>query len=221
MLAQRRCRCAFEPINGNRMNTAVKARTASKSVVKERQDLRAWIDQLRAAGELTDVKGAERECEIGGIVDIYQSRIGNKAVLFDDVPGYPRGHRILANILTSVRRVNITLGLRPDTSATDLVLYWRRYMKEAHAIAPVTVQTGPLLQNVRTGADIDIFKIPVPRWHEHDGGYYRDRRHGRHARSRYRLDQLRRLSRASAVAQCRDGHVLKGQARRSDPPPLS
>src|SRR5215472_11176036 len=172
MLAQRRCRCAFEPINGNRMDTAVKARTASKSVVKERQDLRAWIDQLRAAGELTDVKGAERECEIGGIVDIYQSRIGNKAVLFDDVPGYPRGHRILANILTSVRRVNITLGLRPDTSATDLVLYWRRYMKEAHAIAPVTVQTGPLLQNVRTGADIDIFKIPVPRWHEHDGGYY-------------------------------------------------
>jgi UbiD family decarboxylase len=154
------------------MDTAVKARTASKSVVKERQDLRAWIDQLRAAGELTDVKGAEREREIGGIVDIYQSRIGNKAVLFDDVPGYPRGHRILANILTSVRRINITLGLRPDTSATDLVLYWRRYMKEAHAIAPVTVQTGPLLQNVRTGADIDIFKIPVPRWHEHDGGYY-------------------------------------------------
>ena len=25
---------------------------------------------------------------------------------------------------------------------------------------------------MRTGSDIDIFKIPVPRWHEHDGGYY-------------------------------------------------
>src|SRR5262249_15601977 len=50
---------AFEQINENRMDTAVKARTASKSVVKERQDLRAWIDQLRAAGELTDIKGAE------------------------------------------------------------------------------------------------------------------------------------------------------------------
>ena len=84
---------------------------------KERQDLRSWIAQLRAADELQDIAGAEREKEIGGIVDIYQRQIGNKAVLFDDVPGYPRGHRILANILTSVRRINITLGLDPDASA--------------------------------------------------------------------------------------------------------
>ena len=66
---------------------------------------------MRAAGEVQDITGAEREKEIGGIVDIYQRKIGNKAVLFDDVPGYPRGHRILANILTSIRRINITLGL--------------------------------------------------------------------------------------------------------------
>ena len=85
------------------MDTAVKTRAAKKHAVNERQDLRAWIAQLRAAGELQDIDGAEREKEIGGIVDIYQRKIGNKAVLFDDVPGYPRGHRILANILTSVR----------------------------------------------------------------------------------------------------------------------
>ena len=36
----------------------------------------------------------------------------------------------------------------------------------------MTVKSGPLLENVHTGKDIDIFKIPVPRWHEHDGGYY-------------------------------------------------
>ena len=80
------------------MDTAVKTRIAAKSAVKERQDLRAWIARLRAAGELQDIKGAEREREIGGIVDIYQRKIGNKAVLFDDIPGHPRGHRILANI---------------------------------------------------------------------------------------------------------------------------
>ena len=45
-------------------------------------------------------------------------------------------------------------------------------MKEAKVHAPVTVKTGPVLENVQTGKDIDIFKIPVPRWHEHDGGYY-------------------------------------------------
>ena len=48
------------------------------------------------------MRGANREEEIGGIVDIYQRKTGNPAVLFDDIPGYPRGHRVVANILTSV-----------------------------------------------------------------------------------------------------------------------
>ena len=154
------------------MDAPVRSPTKKSRSVKEKQDLRAWIAQLRAAGEVEDIKGAEREREIGGIVDIYQRRIGNKAVLFDDIPGFPRGHRILANILTSVRRINITLGLDADATPNELIQYWRGYMKDAHAIAPVTVQSGPVTENVVTGGDIDIFKIPVPRWHEHDGGYY-------------------------------------------------
>jgi 4-hydroxy-3-polyprenylbenzoate decarboxylase len=154
------------------MDAPVKSPLSKKHSIKEKQDLRAWIAQLRAAGEVQDIKGAEREREIGGIVDIYQRHIGNKAVLFDDISGYPRGHRILANILTSVRRINITLGLDADASPNALIQYWRQYMKDARAIAPVTVQRGPVMENVLTDADIDIFKIPVPRWHEHDGGYY-------------------------------------------------
>src|ERR1700732_1641817 len=130
------------------MDAPVKTRPAKQNAVNERQDLRAWIAQLRDAGELQDIAGAEREKEIGGIVDIYQRRIGNKAVLFDDVPGFTRGYRILANILTSIRRINITLGLDPDASAIDLVHYWRRYMKEARAIPPATVKTGPVMDNV-------------------------------------------------------------------------
>src|SRR6202795_4558084 len=134
------------------MDAPVKICTTKKPAAPQRQDLRAWIAQLRAAGELQDIAGAEREKEIGGIVDIYQRNIGNKAVLFDDVPGFPRGHRILANILTSIRRINITLGLDPDASAIDLVHYWRRYMKDAKAIPPVTVKSGPVMENVLTGS---------------------------------------------------------------------
>src|SRR6266567_2817439 len=141
-------------------------RAPKKPANRPRQDLRAWIDALRAAGELTEISGAERESEIGGIVDLYMRKMGNRAVLFDDVPGYPRGHRILANILTSVRRINLTLGMPIDGSPIELVSYWRKYMKEAKSIAPVTVKSGPLLENVSTGKDIDIRKIPTPRWHE-------------------------------------------------------
>src|SRR5262245_10761912 len=127
-------------------------------------DLRAWLAQMQAAGEVQSVSGAEREREIGGIVDIYQRKMGNPAVLFDDIPGYPHGHRVLANILTSVRRINLTLGLPIDGSALELVSYWRKYMKEARSIAPITVKSGPLMENVSSGKDVNIASIPTPRW---------------------------------------------------------
>ncbi len=139
---------------------------------ESKQDLRSWLEALRAAGEVQEVRGAEREREIGGIVDLHMRKMGNPAVLFDEIPGYPRGHRILANILTSVRRINVTLGLPIDGSAIDLVSFWRKYMKDARSIPPVTVTSGPLLENVYAGKDVNIATIPTPRWHEHDGGYY-------------------------------------------------
>ena len=43
------------------MDTIVKTRPAKQNTINERQDLRAWIAQLRAFGELQDIAGAERE----------------------------------------------------------------------------------------------------------------------------------------------------------------
>lgn len=137
-----------------------------------KQDLRAWLAMLDEAGEIEHVAGAEREEEIGGIVDIYQRTPGSRAVLFDNVPGYPPAYRVIANILTSVRRINLTLGLPDGSSEMDLVQYWRAYMKQAKTIPPVEVKSGLLMENAYSGADIDLLKIPTPRWHEHDGGYY-------------------------------------------------
>src|ERR1700738_2682022 len=127
-----------------------------------KQDLRTWLGPI---------KGADREEEIGGIVDFYQRQTGNPAVLFDDVPGFASGYRVLANILTSVRRINLTLGLPLDASEMALVSYWRQYMK-GKTIPPVTVPSGLLMQNVSRGAEVNLLKIPAPKWHEHDGGYY-------------------------------------------------
>jgi UbiD family decarboxylase len=137
-----------------------------------KQDLRTWLSQMEAADELQVVRGANRDEEIGGIVDFYQRRTGNKAVLFDDIPGYPSGYRALANILTSTRRIKMTLGLPDSATDMELVNYWRRYMKENKTIPPVQVPTGLVMENVYRGADIDLTKIPAPKWHELDGGYY-------------------------------------------------
>src|SRR6266705_5461557 len=113
-----------------------------------KQDLRTWLGQMDADDELQLIKGANREEEIGGIVDVYQRQAGNQAVLFDDVPGFASGYRVLANILTSVKRIKLTLGLPGDASDMALISYWRKYMKDDKTIPPVTVPTGLLLQNV-------------------------------------------------------------------------
>jgi 3-polyprenyl-4-hydroxybenzoate decarboxylase len=55
------------------------------------KDLRDWLAGVEANGELKIIKGAEPKEEIGGIVDLYQRKMGNRAVLFDEVPGFPKG----------------------------------------------------------------------------------------------------------------------------------
>ena len=98
--------------------------------------------------------------------------MGNPAVMFDEVPGFPKGHRVLANILTSVPRINIALGLPPKGSEMDLIRWWRDYMRNAPSHKPREVNGGPLLENIREGKEVDIGAIPTPVWHEHDGGAF-------------------------------------------------
>lgn len=136
------------------------------------QDVRSWIREMEAAGELLTISGADREEEIGGIVDIYQRKIGGPALLFDQVPGYQPGFRVLANLFVSVKRIALTLGLPETTTEIELVRFWRERFRNTPVIPPVEVETGPILENVAFGEDIDLLKIPAPRWHEGDGGYY-------------------------------------------------
>ena len=61
------------------------------------KDLRDWIKEIEQAGEIKVIKGAEPKEEIGGFVDIYQRQMGNPALLFEDIPGFPKSHRVMAN----------------------------------------------------------------------------------------------------------------------------
>ena len=136
------------------------------------QDLRDWLAHMESAGELLKLSGADREREIGGVIDIAMRKMGRQAVLFDKVPGYDPSFRVVANLFTSVKRIALTLGLPANTSEVELVRYWRDYMRNAPTLPPKQVNTGPLMENTFTGDDIDLLKIPTPRWHEGDGGYY-------------------------------------------------
>ena len=82
------------------MNTNVDPRT-TRGANASKQDLRVWLAEMEAAGEVTHISGAEREREIGGIVDIYQRKIGNPRCCSTTSPVIPRAS---ASSPTSSRR---------------------------------------------------------------------------------------------------------------------
>src|SRR5262245_37809375 len=110
-------------------------------------DLRDWLAELDAAGVLRRVSGAERMEEIGGIVDIYQRQTGRPTLLFDDIPGYPRGYRVAANILMGVKQIAITLGLPADSTEMDLVKHWRRLLVDGTSFPPDVLTTVHVFRN--------------------------------------------------------------------------
>ena len=136
------------------------------------EDLREWIDRIDEMGELTRVEGADPHLELGGLVDLYQWDMENPALLFDKIKGFPTGYRLLANVLTSMRRVCLSLDLPVDLTRKQVVAAWRDRLQELKPIPPELVEDGPVLENMQTGSDIDVTTFPAPFWHSEDGGNY-------------------------------------------------
>src|SRR6201998_2046203 len=114
---------------------------AERPVVGRGQDLRSWISHMQKIGEVITVKGAEREAEIGGIVAIAMRKMGRPAVLFEDIPNYEKGFRVIANLFTSVKRIAVSVGLPETTTEVELVRFWRDYMRETPTLPPKLVNT--------------------------------------------------------------------------------
>ncbi|MBI4522358.1 MAG: UbiD family decarboxylase [Deltaproteobacteria bacterium] len=138
----------------------------------EVDNLRSWIKEVGALGELREIQGANWDLEIGGVADIVTEAGNSPAVLFDRIKGYPEGYRVLINSLGSTRRLALSLGIPPDLPPLEFVQAWRKKSRDLKLIPPRFVKEGPVLENVRTGADVDLLSFPVPRWFELDGGRY-------------------------------------------------
>jgi 4-hydroxy-3-polyprenylbenzoate decarboxylase len=136
------------------------------------QDLRDWIDRVDQMGELTRVTGADPRVDVGGLTDLYQWEMGNPALLFDQLSGYPAGYRILSNGLTSLRRVALAFGLASAETPRDFVQALRNRVTSLAPVAAQWVDDGPILQNRQTGDEVDVTVFPAPVWHPGDGGPY-------------------------------------------------
>ena len=139
-------------------------------------DLRGWIDALRAAGELQEIDAeVDWDCELGTIARRTFGNGDGPALLFNNVKGYgPEddvwSRQVFTGGLSNYSRVAMMLGLPKGAPVRDMVMATRHYLQQR--VEPVEVAGGKVKENIVTGDDIDIYKIPVPRWHREDGGRY-------------------------------------------------
>ncbi|HEY2532642.1 MAG TPA: UbiD family decarboxylase [Xanthobacteraceae bacterium] len=137
-------------------------------------DLRGWISALAAAGELNGVDAeVDWNVELGTVARLAQGPGTGPALLFKNIRDYRancRCHQVFTGGLSSYRRVAMMLGLSPDTHPRELVKLGRTIL--AGSIAPTIVNSGPVKQNIVTGADVDLYEFPVPQWNKIDGGRY-------------------------------------------------
>ena len=136
------------------------------------EDLREWIAQAEKLGEIRHVKGANWQQEIGMASELIQHSDNAPCVIFDEVPGCKKGHRLLVNFFGGTRK-NMTLGFPMHYNKLELSqAFLDNYVRELTPIPHQFVETGPVMENVVTGDDVDVTKLPVPQWHEGDGGRY-------------------------------------------------
>ena len=134
-------------------------------------DLRDLMAELQAQGELRQVDGADWDLEIGAITELMALRDG-PALLFDRIKGYPPGHRVLSNLINNPRRVALLMGLGHDVRGVELVRAIKERFRQIQLRDPSEVARAPWQAECQRGAEIDLLRLPVPRWHEHDGGRY-------------------------------------------------
>jgi 4-hydroxy-3-polyprenylbenzoate decarboxylase len=135
-------------------------------------DLREFLSRIERAGELLRIPRVDWNLEMGTLAEAVNERSNAPAVLFEEVPGYPKGFRALSGSTNSMKRLAITLGFPVPAHPLDVVRAYRDRMKTHAPTPPRVVDKGPVLENVLSGNDVDVLKFPVPFLHELDGGRY-------------------------------------------------
>jgi UbiD family decarboxylase len=129
-------------------------------------DLRNFLDRLREAGELIDIREpVSMEYEAGAICRQLADANGPAAVLHK--VGEARAP-LVVNVYGTRRRVALGLG----TSEEKLLTHVAEKLKSRIPSAPHPGGGARCQEVVLTGRDVNILKWPFPLWNTGDGGRY-------------------------------------------------
>lgn len=138
-------------------------------------DLREWLTEAERIGRLVRISGAHWEKEMAALAELFcrRKRLNTPVLLFDEIPGYKKGYRVLFHELITPWAVGLTMGLRLTyDSLVDLVKIVHQKIEALAPIPPKVVTAGPILENVHEGKEVNLLDFPVPLFSEYDGGRY-------------------------------------------------
>jgi len=133
-------------------------------------DMRGYIELLEEMGELRRIDGADLKTEVGALTELSADKEG-PALLFDNFKNYPAGFRIISNVFRTCKRTGPAMGLKEE-NGIDYLYAWRKKLAAYKPVPVNQLEGGPVLENQMAGSDVDLYKFPVPHWHDLDGGPY-------------------------------------------------
>jgi 2,5-furandicarboxylate decarboxylase 1 len=133
-------------------------------------DLRGFIEYLEAEHPEHVVrikKQVDPKFGVSGILERLERDGRFPLVIFENVQG--SNIPLVANMHASFERLRWGLGMEQG----DVRAFVRECAaRQAHPIDPVMVDSGPVQEVVRIGADVDVGEMPICTYHEKDAGKY-------------------------------------------------
>ncbi|MSQ70680.1 MAG: UbiD family decarboxylase [Betaproteobacteria bacterium] len=137
------------------------------------RDVRDWLQRVDAAGELKRIDArVDLDQELSAIACMAAQREDAPALLFSNFTERAEGQVLINMLGASASRYAISVGLDPTLSTTELITESRRIMGRKIAPVEIAPDKAPVNEIVLTGEDIDLTRLPVPKFWPGDGGRY-------------------------------------------------
>ncbi len=128
-------------------------------------DLRKCLELADEMGELEVIEGADPNLEMGALYLLSLQKQMPPILLFQKIKGYPADYRVAVNVRSSK-------ALAEGHGLERVQAHRKHRRKNTQPIPPEIVETGPVMENVMTGDQVDVLKFPAPKWNAGDGGKY-------------------------------------------------
>jgi UbiD family decarboxylase len=138
------------------------------------RDLRDWLNKVQEMGELKTIQEeVDWNEELAAITYMAAKKKGSPALLFEKIKGYPKGFKVLTNILgSSLRRIALTLGIPLDLTAMNMIRETKDIYKGSLPPEVIDKEKAPVNENIIKGEDVDLYLFPAPKMWPLDGGRY-------------------------------------------------